>query len=117
MGLLWARGLTLQVGHVLAVAQVVGLVAGEADEFGLGEADLVGEVFEQFLGAAVIIGDGDFGLGIKHLLGLGADGTGNGFWCWLRCGKNQARLRLKRAARRASLAATASEQNSAMERK
>jgi hypothetical protein len=35
----------------------------------------------------------------------------------LRCGKNQARLRLKRAARRASLAATASEQNSAMERK
>jgi dsRNA-specific ribonuclease len=51
----------LQVGHVLAVAQVVGLVAGEADEFGLGEADLVGEVFEQFLGAAIIVGDGSSG--------------------------------------------------------
>jgi dsRNA-specific ribonuclease len=58
---LGASDSALQVGHVLAVAQVVGLVAGEADEFGLGEADLVGEVFEQFLGAAIIVGDGSSG--------------------------------------------------------
>lgn len=72
---LGASDSALQIGHVLAVAKLVGLVAGQADEFGVGEADLVGEIFEQFLGAAVLVGDGDFGHGVEQLRGLGADGA------------------------------------------